>query len=50
MTVDLSYGRANFVSKEFKTTNAHIYEVTLRSTDPQCKNFEIEIKVKEFFF
>jgi hypothetical protein len=49
MTVDLSYGRAQFVSKEFKATNTYIYEATLRSTEPQCKDFEIAIKVKEKF-
>lgn len=50
MTVDMSYGRAQFVSKEFKATNTYIYEVTLRSMEPLCMNFEIAIKVKEKLF
>jgi len=50
MTVDLAYGRAQFVSEEFKATNTYTYEATLRSTELQCNDFQIAIKVKKIFF
>ncbi|KDR08411.1 Integrin alpha-PS3 [Zootermopsis nevadensis] len=44
MTVDLSYGRAHFISEELKISNNYTYEVKLRSESPQCKDFYIAIR------
>lgn len=50
MTVDLAYGRAHFVSEQFHTLNTYTYDAQLRNTEPQCKDFHIEIKVREKTF
>jgi hypothetical protein len=50
MTVDLAHGRAQFVSEQFKNTNTYTYEVKLRTEEPQCKDFQIVIKVRKYHF
>jgi hypothetical protein len=47
VTVDLSYGRAHFISENFKISSTYTYEITLSSGAPQCKDFQIAIKVRE---
>ncbi|XP_023711534.1 integrin alpha-9 isoform X2 [Cryptotermes secundus] len=42
LQVDLSFGRANFISNEFRRTNTHAYNITLRRGKQWCKDLRVQ--------
>ncbi|KDR13392.1 hypothetical protein L798_12482 [Zootermopsis nevadensis] len=44
MQVDLSFGRANFISKEFNKANTYTYNVTLHRGTNWCKDLMVQNK------
>lgn len=48
LQVDLSFGRANFVLKDFNNTNTYSFNKTLRSGKEMCEDMKVENAVSIF--
>jgi len=48
MQVDLSFGRANFVLKDFSKTNTHSFNTTLRRGTEWCEDLKVESVVSSY--
>jgi hypothetical protein len=49
MQVDLSFGRANFIFKDFRKTNTYSFNTTLQLGTDWCEYLEVENVVSRFF-
>jgi len=48
MQVDLSFGRANFVLKDFTKTNTYSFNTTLHRGTEWCKDLKVENVVSRY--
>jgi hypothetical protein len=48
MQVDLSFGRANFVLKDFSKTNTYSFNTTLHRGTEWCKDLKVENVVSRY--
>jgi len=48
MQVDVSFGRANFVLKDFSKTNTYSFNTTLRSGTEWCEDLKVENAVSRY--
>ena len=48
MQVDLSFGRANFVLKDFSSTNTYSFNTTLHRGTEWCEDLNVENVVSRY--